>query len=1553
MKKSQVVFKALYWSILCITLLQAGSNRCKIITNQPGSLIIQVSIDSLTAENGHIRTYPSTAQSVRGGFPVLPVISETFVGLPPTASYEIYTDTDQRIDNISPYIGAVESAKGMELQIDLEPWDKTDYPSSQVNIFSVRDIKGHPSSTIEIYPAIIRNNSLLWYKTVSVKFTWADHSGFTARPLATTGFAEIPADSKPGSHKISSIPAYQHSESLARISLSKTGWYVLTYSDLADSGIAVKDVDPQTFRLWNHDQEIMLYISGENDHSFDNNDQIIFFGEKAPPPASADYQNNFYTDENVYWLSWGNSWGVRYISESGYPNLPENQVLQPQSYRHREHIEEDHYFSRLGSMHTHDRWDTFDHFFMEPPVNAGTSEYYTFNLPTPYQTTTSRFSVTIELQGITDGKHILEAYINQNKVASASWSQQNTYRIESTDNPTLTNNILKNGANTLMLTLDGSGNDNEYDQVYLNWLEIEYDRQYRADNNLIIFSRDSELPITTQFEIAGFENDDIFVFKDGISRIQDFIILWDNNTKSNKIIFQDYSESRTDLYHAFTSDRLMTVESIRPVEPISDITSIAGTEYIVIAPDSFSMTLEPLVEHHNGLFFNIDDIYRQYSSGTLSPYAIRDFLTDAYRWWNPKPQAVLIGMQAGIFSWTGGYNPGDEYIPAMKIQTYKWGAGSSDFWYTLVDGDDLIPEFSIGRYPAKDKTELETMVSKTIQILEGTPSNWQNQLLMIAGYEETFKDQSESMLFNIIDKGFMPRRLYINKYSEGGIYFGSTDTLLRHFSDGMTYINFLGHGGGAVWGDRSLLTIDDLDFLSNPGKTPFVTSMTCFTGDVSNPDALGRKLMHHENGGVAAWFGSAGVGWIINDYLLLQPIQNLMFNQPDLSIGEIINQAKINYYSTNSAYPDIAITQLYQFNLSGDPALVLPWPDLSETVANPSDPEPGESIEVTFPASPVDSICWQLFNDDLYPIVKYPQQNHGSNFSLDLSDTLEPGIYNLNLSWQSNTGMNRSNRKISISDGLARIVALDPELPTARDSITVLAEINDRQSLASVELVVNGNTISGMSIFDQNIFISDSALPPQAEGQILDFRCRVTETSGHEYLGPILSYQIPYFPRYTVNGIMLEADDNINLTAMVTNSTLGTGSTEVFFQRYINNAWTTLGIDTLHFSGSGSLKASASVSLPSGSFNYRVFTSSSHGIYNDTSATTIETDAFRVTPELGTSDDQMTHGNCWLDNISITIPPATVNQPLAVKIIPLSVIDNSLQSQLIPLAVDSAKLGFELQATQEIDFSGQWGFNFNPGDSAILFQFFNDRNIWLPIEYTPVTETEIEFTATLPARFCFMTSVDQEPPQIEATVNGQHILDSSYLNKNPSIDLMIQDNNGADHRSAAIKIWLNDLAVITPDLMFNSGTVNSLGIQYSPNLTAHDTTIAIVVTDASGNQSDTLELNFMVSEELQLIDYGNFPNPFTDQTRFAYELTETVDKFSLDIYTVSGRRIRRLKQGATLTDLDPRIGAYHEIVWDGRDKNGEFVANGVYFYQFTVSKGKTKIQKRGKIAKAR
>ncbi len=74
--------------------------------------------------------------------------------------------------------------------------------------------------------------------------------------------------------------------------------------------------------------------------------------------------------------------------------------------------------------------------------------------------------------------------------------------------------------------------------------------------------------------------------------------------------------------------------------------------------------------------------------------------------------------------------------------------------------------------------------------------------------------------------------------------------------------------------------------------------------------------------------------------------------------------------------------------------------------------------------------------------------------------------------------------------------------------------------------------------------------------------------------------------------------------------------------------------------------------------------------------------------------------------------------------------------------------------------------------------------------------------------------------------------------------------------------------------------------------------------------------------------YPTYPNPFNAQTTVRFEIGEAA-RVQLDIFDVSGRRVRRLFEGS----LQP--GSYNYI-WDGRDDRNEGVASGVYFLNFSA-----------------
>jgi hypothetical protein len=269
------------------------------------------------------------------------------------------------------------------------------------------------------------------------------------------------------------------------------------------------------------------------------------------------------------------------------------------------------------------------------------------------------------------------------------------------------------------------------------------------------------------------------------------------------------------------------------------------------------------------------------------------------------------------------------------------------------------------------------------------------------------------------------------------------------------------------------------------------------------------------------------------------------------------------------------------------------------------------------------------------------------------------------------------------------------------------------------------------------------------------------------------------------------------------------------------------------------------------------------------------------------------------------------------------------------------------------DTTNDYNINWTIGESAIqsnnnFYRYFEEFRTWLPVTYTEVSDSTIGFVANGSAKFTFLKNTDVEKPTIIATINDQKFLRNNYLNTNPSIQLTVYDKNGIDQRADSILFWINNNNINDLPLEI-SGSGNNINITINPTFTDMDSTLAVLVQDAAGNSSDTLQLSFIVSEQLDLIDYGNYPNPFTESTIFAYELTDAVEKLTITIYSVEGRKIRRLDNDNIISGVDINHAGYHEIEWDGKNQDGRAVGNGNFFYQIRAKNNKTVLERNGKI----
>jgi hypothetical protein len=72
-----------------------------------------------------------------------------------------------------------------------------------------------------------------------------------------------------------------------------------------------------------------------------------------------------------------------------------------------------------------------------------------------------------------------------------------------------------------------------------------------------------------------------------------------------------------------------------------------------------------------------------------------------------------------------------------------------------------------------------------------------------------------------------------------------------------------------------------------------------------------------------------------------------------------------------------------------------------------------------------------------------------------------------------------------------------------------------------------------------------------------------------------------------------------------------------------------------------------------------------------------------------------------------------------------------------------------------------------------------------------------------------------------------------------------------------------------------------------------------------------------------------YPNPFNPVTHIDFSLAGE-GSTRLVVYDVLGRTVRTLITGQDMT------AGFYSVSWDGRDRAGRAVGNGLYFYRLTT-----------------
>ena len=295
-----------------------------------------------------------------------------------------------------------------------------------------------------------------------------------------------------------------------------------------------------------------------------------------------------------------------------------------------------------------------------------------------------------------------------------------------------------------------------------------------------------------------------------------------------------------------------------------------------------------------------------------STTSIKNYIQNAYNNWENPPEYVCFIGDAD----------GSVYVPTYTVyggQGWSSASGEGDYPYSLLDGNDLMPELLLGRISVRSTSEFVTILNKIIGYEKNysNDTNWLNNISLVG-------DPYDSGISTVITNEYIEQLVELH----GGIdnidtkYSGNNyDEWMRDaINNGTAYLNYRGFYG------FSGFTSNDVNQLNNGYRLPFIATLTCGTGSfatetTSMTESLFRAGTTVSPKGAVAIVGTAqSYTHTAFNNIIDMGIFDGIFLHNSKTIGEAVIYG---YLAMNEIYPQNPGDNVYLFNtwnsLLGDP----------------------------------------------------------------------------------------------------------------------------------------------------------------------------------------------------------------------------------------------------------------------------------------------------------------------------------------------------------------------------------------------------------------------------------------------------------------------------------------------------------------------------------------------------------------------------------------------------------------------------------------------------------
>jgi hypothetical protein len=735
--------------------------------------------------------------------------------------------------------------------------------------------------------------------------------------------------------------------------LNRSGLYKVTLADVQGMELApLAAANPAYLQVWARGQQVAAEFIGDNDAQFEADEALLFYAHIEP---------TIYSDTDVYWLSVGDSPGLRMTTSNAAPSGAATDTSAWAKAR----LEQDNIYKsdlpRYGVVTAYPRW-----YWAELSTILGVTSY-TVNQALPTAVTSGYNAVLrVRMQGgsqvaAVNPDHRMRVELNGQVAGVMTWDGllpvEREFQVPAS--------WLAQGNNAVTLAQESIPGVS-LDSSFLDWIEIEYRQALLAVNDRVSFTAPGG---AREFLAQGFSAQDVLGFDVSNTAAPVRLTGLQTTPTAGQIEGQTAPTAPDSLAFSVRfgvnsatarSYELARVATIGNVSPLSRDTGSAlrslanRADYLLIAHRSLWPSAQTLADHRQsrGLavaLIDIQDVYDEFSNGRMDPGAIRDFVAFAYGNWQAPAPSYLLLLGGGHYDYRlrTGLTTQPVLIPPYIACVDPWVCEVAvDNEFVAVSGGDRLADLAVGRLPARNLAEATVMVNKAVNYGTSPPSGmWANTLAFVADNARDANGVPDSAgnfevlsqgIINLIPSSYAIKRVYYDPYptDDNGEPFryrtptATTDAIVAAVNSGAVFLNYIGHAAINQWAHEALLRTsvtgrNDVTRMTNGSRQPVVLDMACLSGDFANPLFTGIQvtMLAWPTGGSVAGWGATGFGVATGHDRLHTGFYQAIFNNGVRTLG-LATAAGKQYLWATGANLDLLDT----FDLLGDPALALTLP---------------------------------------------------------------------------------------------------------------------------------------------------------------------------------------------------------------------------------------------------------------------------------------------------------------------------------------------------------------------------------------------------------------------------------------------------------------------------------------------------------------------------------------------------------------------------------------------------------------------------------------------------